>query len=266
MEKEYLQRMQDFVLKAGKFALEKQDHLKNLSLKADNSLVTETDLAVSKMMQDDFADILKSPEHMLIDEESVSTVGAPPKEAFKHKYLWVLDPIDGTAPYGAGMPMFGISLGLIKDKKLHMGVIYLPYFDELYVCDGKQSYLIKKGKKEILKIETKPLKPTDIFVFDPKLFNWQGSTYTGYTNTSVVGLSWLSSGKYIGQCNHDSFWDVAAGWPLCLQAGLTIYNKKTQTEIHDITELFDDNWHLKQPVITCHQDHYDTFKNALKAK
>lgn len=266
MEKEYLQRMQDFVIKAGKFALEKQGSLKNMSLKEDNSLITETDLAVSTMMQEEFSDLFKTDKHILIDEESVTTLGDIPKNAFKHEYLWVLDPIDGTAPYGAGLPFFGVSLGLIKNKQLYMGAIYLPYFDELYICDSEKSYLIKNNQKTELITKPKPLSPTDIFVFNPKLFNFKGATYTGYTNTSVIGLSFLAADRYKGQCNFDSFWDVAAGWAICKQANLSLFNQKTGEEVLEIEQLFDNNWQLKEPIICCHKTHASAFLSALEVQ
>jgi len=50
------------------------------------------------------------------------------------KYRWVLDPLDGTNNYSQGLPIFVVSIALQCNKKTIMGVVYAPYFDELYTA------------------------------------------------------------------------------------------------------------------------------------
>ncbi len=267
MEKTYLNKMIAFVKKAGAYALSQQHQLENKEFKADNTLVTETDLAISNMMQQDFKNLLAQDNHFLIDEESIHKTELSQKEIFDHEYLWVLDPIDGTAPYGAGLPTFGISLALVKNKHLELGVIYLPFFDELYICDGEKSYLSQENSQiNLPRAIKKDIAPTDIFIMNPKLYNWSGPCYTGYHNTSVVGLSWIAAGKIIGQCNFDHFWDVAAGWAICQKLGYTIYNKNTGEQTFKLSKIFDENWRLKEGYICCHPAHINDFATALEEK
>lgn len=47
-------------------------------------------------------------------------------------YLWVIDPIDGTTNFAAGLPEFCISIGLLKDGVPVAGVIYAPLLNQLY--------------------------------------------------------------------------------------------------------------------------------------
>jgi len=48
---------------------------------------------------------------------------------------WVLDPLDGTTNFAHGFPWFAVSLGLVYGGTPVAGVIYNPYFEELYVAE-----------------------------------------------------------------------------------------------------------------------------------
>ena len=56
-----------------------------------------------------------------------------------------MDPIDGTRLYANRMPTFGISLGLLKDLKPWLGVVYFPVLKELFYCDGKEAYFVQNA-------------------------------------------------------------------------------------------------------------------------
>ena len=58
-------------------------------------------------------------------------------------FIWALDPIDGTRLYANRMPLFGISIGLIKDLKPWLGVVYFPMLKELFYCDGTEAYFVQ---------------------------------------------------------------------------------------------------------------------------
>ena len=46
--------------------------------------------------------------------------------------FWIIDPVDGTHNYISGLPNFGVSIALATKNEFLLGVIYLPYFDEMY--------------------------------------------------------------------------------------------------------------------------------------
>lgn len=75
------------------------------------------------------------PEHAVLGEESGKHEG-------KSDFCWVIDPLDGTNNYSQGLPVFTVSIGLqYKDETL-LGVVYAPYFDELYTaCRGQGAFL-----------------------------------------------------------------------------------------------------------------------------
>lgn len=47
-------------------------------------------------------------------------------------YTWVVDPIDGTAPFVNGMPSWCVSIAVVKDGEPVIGVIKAPCADETY--------------------------------------------------------------------------------------------------------------------------------------
>lgn len=61
---------------------------------------------------------------------------------------WLLDPIDGTASYVLGMPMFGSLLSLLIDGEPVFGCIHLPALQETtYAAVGHGCWLLRKGGK-----------------------------------------------------------------------------------------------------------------------
>lgn len=60
----------------------------------------------------------------------------------EREYIWVIDPIDGTANFSRGIPECAISVALTKDKEPLLGVVYNPYKNELYsAIKGHGAYL-----------------------------------------------------------------------------------------------------------------------------
>ena len=48
--------------------------------------------------------------------------------------VWVLDPIDGTFNYAAGLPTAAILLGLLRDGVPVAGLTWLPFTDRRYTA------------------------------------------------------------------------------------------------------------------------------------
>jgi myo-inositol-1(or 4)-monophosphatase len=65
------------------------------------------------------------PDHGILGEEYGETQGAS-------GYQWVLDPIDGTRAFIAGLPLWGVLIGLTYQGKPIIGVMDQPYLEERY--------------------------------------------------------------------------------------------------------------------------------------
>ena len=113
----YLEKMKQLVFKGGKIALAYRDD-SSPAFKADKSIITRTDREISQLAQDILMEFLILPGHILIDEEDENRAHFLDEDFLKNNpYIFAIDPVDGTRIYANGMPNFGISIGLLKDRK-----------------------------------------------------------------------------------------------------------------------------------------------------
>lgn len=125
-------------VKAGNFLMSNFGRIGEVIIKGDRDLVTNVDREAEKIV----ADILKKefPSHGIIGEENEKN----PKSS---DYLWIIDPLDGTHNFIRGMSVFGVSIGLWHKDEFILGVVYMPYNDELYYAQkGKGAF---KNKERI---------------------------------------------------------------------------------------------------------------------
>ena len=92
-----------------------------IELKPDSSYVTDTDKGIERALRTMIE--TQFPAHGILGEE----YGAQNADA---EYVWVLDPIDGTAAFVAGLPVFGTLIAL-----LHEGVPVIGVIDHLMTND-----------------------------------------------------------------------------------------------------------------------------------
>ena len=90
--------------------------------KAEGSLVTEADLAVDRMLK---TRLLRHGEGWLSEE------GEPSGERFELRRVWVVDPLDGTREFVAGIPEWCVSVALVEDGVPVAGGIFNPSSDEM---------------------------------------------------------------------------------------------------------------------------------------
>lgn len=95
-----------------------------IDYKADASPVTELDRRIEARMRELIDD--RFPHHGVLGEEH----GSRDLDA---EHVWVLDPIDGTAPFIAGIPVYGTLVGLARHGRPYIGVIDHPASDDRWV-------------------------------------------------------------------------------------------------------------------------------------
>ncbi|MDZ7604463.1 MAG: inositol monophosphatase [Cyclobacteriaceae bacterium] len=89
-------------------------------------MVTEYDFRAEEAIRKMIAD--KYPDHNLLGEE----------RGFENKnsrYTWIIDPLDGTSNFAAGIPWFGILIALVDGSEAILGGAYLPITDEMYLAE-----------------------------------------------------------------------------------------------------------------------------------
>lgn len=97
--------------------------------KGDGSPVTAVDRAAEDCIRELIA--AEMPDHGITGEERGET--SPDAE-----FVWVIDPIDGTLPFLANLPVFGTLIALLHNGKPVLGVIDMPSTQERWIgCAGE---------------------------------------------------------------------------------------------------------------------------------
>ncbi len=96
--------------------------------KSDGTPVTEADRGAEALLRRMIR--ARFPDHGVIGEE----FGNEREDA---EWVWVLDPIDGTKSFVAGVPLFGTLIGLLHRGEPVLGVIHQPVLGMLCIGDGR---------------------------------------------------------------------------------------------------------------------------------
>lgn len=103
-----------------------QGRLTDIRVKESHaSVVTEADLASERAIFDrlhrDF------PEDGLLGEETGFRPG-------RSRRTWIVDPLDGTSNFVAGLPWFGVMIALLEHQRPIAAALHLPALDLLYTA------------------------------------------------------------------------------------------------------------------------------------
>ena len=115
-----------------------------ISLKEQRDIVTNTDIFVESRMIERLR--AEYPSHFFSSEEAGDAVI---DKNVTDVYEWVIDPIDGTINFAAGLPWFSTSICLKHNNELVIGIVYIHSTKELYsavrgqgsYCNGKQIHV-----------------------------------------------------------------------------------------------------------------------------
>ena len=187
--------------------------------KADTSPVTQADKNSERIMRA----LLKErfPDHGIVGEEYG-------KENENAEFVWVLDPIDGTKSFIAGVPMFGTLIALLHNGRPVVGVINQPYTQERWTgVSGKQTTL---NGKEIHTRSCSGLNRAVLFsTADETMFNREdkrrfealcAQTKIARFSTDCYGYGLLAAGSGDIVCEADlKLYDYAALVPIVTGAG-----------------------------------------------
>lgn len=222
MEDKFLEVAKKAALEAGEIISKYygSDLRKNLKNADKSDFTTKADLEAEEKI----VEILKEnfPDHNIIAEE-------------KHKidkgsiYTWMIDPLDGSLTFDAGIPFFAVSIGLLKDNKPVLGVIYQIPFKEFYIAEeGKGAYL--NGKR--IYVSKKKDLAESLMVLDPghskrrpgkmesyilPLMNKIAYPYSFGSGVSTQGM--VAKGVLDGLVSQAWRWDFTAGVVIVREAG-----------------------------------------------
>lgn len=195
-----------------------------VTLKDDGSFITEADIAMQNHLQSELKK--QWPEYDFFAEEmpidEMENFFAKNSQGF-----WCLDPIDGTSNFSSGLPYFSVSLALIKNAEIKLGIVYDPIRDECFsAISGKGAWLngqqLKVSqnhvplRKAIALVDIKRLKPDlrQRLVLHPP--------YHSQRSLGSVALDWCwlaSERVHVYLHGKMMLWDYAAGLLVAQESG-----------------------------------------------
>ena len=118
----------------------------------------EAEAAIRRLIADRY------PDHGVIGEE----YGEDRPDA---EHVWVLDPIDGTRAFIAGLPLWTTLIALRTGGRPEVGVIAQPYLDEVFLGGPSGAVLIGRGETRPIRVRAcERLTEAVISTTDPDIF------------------------------------------------------------------------------------------------
>jgi myo-inositol-1(or 4)-monophosphatase len=203
-----------------------------------SSIVTEVDLLCDKTITDLI--FRKFPDHNILTEEGGL-------KSHHSKYTWVIDPLDGTSNFAAGIPWFGVLIALFENDLPVLAGAYLPVDDMLYIAESGKGAFVNNEKlvmtHSVLKnsLAGFAIDYSDDIVFieygmDIYRFLIKNSRNIRCTN-SLVDLLMVAEGKLGVAVNmFTRVWDIAAPWLIIKEAGGSLGHLTNTELMFDLSE------------------------------
>ena len=192
-----------------------------------NDLVTDTDKEIEIFLKTKLSHLL--PNSKFLSEET-------DYQHKKSKYLWIIDPIDGTTNFVHQFPFVCISVALKIEEDLVFSVIYNPILNELFFAEKNQGSYLNNSRIFVSEnsVFSKSLLATgfaynfseaienNIRFFEYILPKVHGIRRAG---SAALDLAYIAKGVYDGFWEwHLNPWDVCGGILLIEEAGGIVSN------------------------------------------
>lgn len=208
-----------------------------LTKSSPHDFVTEVDKACQEVIFDFLSQMY--PDSSFLGEETVApgadaaTLAA--QEADR-RFLWVVDPIDGTLNFIRGLPACAVSIGLVVAGEAVVGVIYDPMRDEMFTgIQGKGAMLNEAPVRvsDVDDLSTALLAsgfPTGAYrgknAEQIRRFGQHARNVRAF-GSAALHLAYVAAGRLDGFWENDlNAWDLLAGAVLIKAAGGEITDAK----------------------------------------
>jgi len=193
-----------------------------IRFKDRRNLVTEVDLACEALLVEGLKDLV--PEAAFQTEEGL----VPGTD---QGLRWVVDPLDGTTNFVHGLPIVSVSIALVTDQQVDLGLVYAPFQDEMFTairgggafCNGQPLQVSRPGGLEDALLATGfPFQRFDrmqayMEVLQTLMRQCRGLRRMG---SAAIDLAYVAAGRFDGYFEYNlQAWDVAAGLLLVQEAG-----------------------------------------------
>jgi myo-inositol-1(or 4)-monophosphatase len=199
-----------------------------ITAKGDRDMATEVDYAVEDAVREFL--FRETPEiGFLGEEEGVGRLSDGP--------MWVLDPVDGTANFLHGIPLCGVSLGLVDNDQPALGVIDLPFLGLGYSAAERAGATVNGA--EIRVSDARELQDAIVAIGDyavgedadernrPRLALTRELAArvqrVRMFGSAAIDLAWVADGRIDANIMlSNNPWDTAAGVIIAREAGAAV--------------------------------------------
>ncbi len=265
MKKWNRQEICGLLLESGEVAL-KHYETRSWKFKSDRSLITAADGEIENLLACHFD--RPNDSVFMIGEETVCTKGEEYISSALSETAWLVDPIDGTAPYAHHIPTWGISVGFMQNALLEEGAVFLPATGEMFITEGKDVLFAKtenvKGKIKISgfgRLETKKMSFSDGGLIGLS----QSVAKRGLLDLrnpvqaiccTVMSGVYLAMGRYLAYIGSVNLWDIAGILPIIHKCGFKgrllsgeKITLKVDAKLYNLSKNDPNRWRLKDQMI-----------------
>lgn len=185
--------------------------------KADNSPVTEADIAIDRVLRTDLR--AARPGYGWLSEETEDD-----RDRLKAERVFIVDPIDGTRAFIDGQDSFAHALAVAEQGEVIAGVVYLPEKDRLYAAARGHGATLNGAP--IRASGARTTAGAEILATRPMMqaAHWPGGippVKRGYRPSLAYRLALVAEGRFDGMATFRPTWewDIAAGAILAAEAG-----------------------------------------------
>ncbi len=220
--------------KVGKFMAEERKSFdtSKIETKGLHDLVSYVDKESEKLIIAQLQQIL--PEAGFIAEEGTNNKRG-------ERFNWVIDPLDGTTNYIQGVPIYAVSIGLLDNDELVLGVVYEVGRDECFYAwknggaylNGEPIHVSDRADIHDTLLAT-GFPYNDFSKLDDymEILKWTMKNARGVRRlgSAATDLAYVACGRFDAFWEYDlKPWDVAAGAVIVNEAGgkVTDYNGGT---------------------------------------
>ncbi|WP_165769409.1 inositol monophosphatase family protein [Arboricoccus pini] len=185
--------------------------------KSPGQIVTDADIAIDRFLHE-----------ALVDEANgdgwLSEETPDDHKRLDRRRVWVVDPIDGTRSFAAGLPEFTISVGLLVDGHPVLGFVFNPANGDFFEATAGQG--AKLNGRPLHATWRQSLEGANIVVSSSENKSRHFADYMPGANLTTIGslaykLCLVAAGRYDGYLTwrrtHD--WDIAAAVLVLEEAG-----------------------------------------------
>ena len=184
--------------------------------KTDGSLVTQSDQWADQFLQKSIAAAF--PDHGVLSEEAEHIF--PPQD-----WCWIIDPIDGTTNFARGVPIWGISLGLLYQGVPVFGCVHFPPLGQTFhgfwaAPDHEDSAFCNQAP-----LQTRPEAPAGNQLFSIcarslSILQKPFPCKVRMLGSASYNLLTVAKGITLGAVEATpKIWDIAGVWPIVQAAG-----------------------------------------------